>query len=137
MRIRPGEPADLPAIAAIQDASPEAARWEVADYLAYDLRVAVMDERIAGFLASRTVALLEVELLNLAVGADFRRKGIARALVSDLLSRNSGDIFLEVRASNQAALNLYKSMGFQEVGSRPAYYQNPLEAAIVMKFHSC
>jgi ribosomal-protein-alanine N-acetyltransferase len=46
-------------------------------------------------------------------------------------------VFLEVRESNQAARIFYKSMGFQEVGIRKEYYQAPLEAAIVMKFHSC
>ena len=49
----------------------------------------------------------------------------------------TGNFYLEVRESNQAARNLYKSMGFQEVNIRPEYYQFPLEAAIVMKFHSC
>jgi ribosomal protein S18 acetylase RimI-like enzyme len=48
-----------------------------------------------------------------------------------------GTVFLEVRESNKAARNLYLSLGFQELGRRPEYYETPLEPAIVMKFHSC
>ena len=79
----------------------------------------------------------ESELLNLAVAPEFRRKGLARALVQQLLNARGASLYLEVRESNHPARNLYKSMGFQEVNIRPEYYQNPPEAAIVMKFHSC
>ncbi len=135
--IRRGEPSDLEEVAAIQEASPGAARWSVAEYPQYDFRVAVRDGRIAGFLVARAVAEDEREILNLAVGPDFRRQGVGRDLLTGLLAGAPGAVFLEVRASNGAARNIYKSMGFQEVGSRPEYYQDPPEAAIVMKFHSC
>jgi ribosomal-protein-alanine N-acetyltransferase len=135
--IRPGEPSDLEEVAVIQEASPETARWSVAEYPQYDFRVAVRAGRIAGFLVARAVADGEREILNLAVGLDFRRQGVGRDLLAGLLSEAQGAVFLEVRASNRAARNIYKSMGFQEVGSRPSYYQDPPEAAIVMKFHSC
>ena len=135
--IRRGEPSDLNEVAAIQSASPEAVGWNVNEYLQYYFRVAVREGRIAGFLVSRAVAEDERELLNLAVAPEFRRQGVARDLLASLLAEAPGAIFLEVRESNQAARNIYKSMGFQEVGSRPGYYQNPLEPAIVMKFHSC
>jgi ribosomal protein S18 acetylase RimI-like enzyme len=135
----------LSAIAAIQQASPEAALWDVASYLQYGLRVAIYENRVAGFLVSRTTACSgrpgsaseESEILNLAVSPDFRRLGIGRALVKSLLAGFSGTVFLEVRASNEKALLLYKSLGFQEVGRRFGYYEVPPEAAIVMKFHSC
>jgi ribosomal-protein-alanine N-acetyltransferase len=143
--IRPGDAADLTAIAAIQQASPEAAQWDVAGYLQYSLRVAIYEDQVAGFLVSRTLGHplgrppgpVECEILNLAVSPDFRRLGIGRALVSWLLAGFSGAIFLEVRASNAGAVRLYKSLGFQEVGLRSGYYDEPPEAAIVMKFHSC
>ncbi len=135
--IRPGHPRDLVEVAAIQAASPEAAHWDAADYLQYDFRVCVHDGRIAGFLVARRVAPDESELLNLVVAPEFRRKGIARALLQGFLAGSAASLYLEVRQSNQAARNLYKSMGFQEVNIRPEYYQSPLEAAIVMKFHSC
>ena len=135
--IRPGEPRDLEAVRAIQVASPSAAQWEVAQYLLYDLLIATNGVRLSGFLSGRHVAAGEYEILNLAVAPDCRRQGVARSLVEAYLHQARGWIFLEVRSSNQAALWFYRSLGFEEVTTRPDYYQDPPEAAIVMKFHSC
>jgi ribosomal-protein-alanine acetyltransferase len=135
--IRRGEPRDLAEVTVIQAASPEAARWNVTDYLQYDFRVSVCGIRVAGFLVSRTLAKGETELLNLAVAPEFRRQGVARRLVESLLGESPGVVYLEVRESNRAARKFYNHMGFQEVSSRSGYYEAPPEAAIVMKFHSC
>ena len=135
--IRRGEARDLEAVAAIQAASPEAARWSVADYLRCDLRVAGCGGRVAGFLVSRVVAEGECELLTLAVAPEFRRQGIGGGLVNALVEEFRGAIWLEVRESNNAARKFYGFMGFQEIGRRVGYYDAPAEAAIVMKFHSC
>jgi ribosomal-protein-alanine N-acetyltransferase len=124
-------------IAAIQAASPEAPQWNVADYLQYDLLVAVSGTQVNGFLAFRTVAESEREILNLAVAPGSRRHGIARELWKSLLPGFTGTVYLEVRETNQAARNLYNSLGFEELSRRPAYYSSPSEAAIVLKFHSC
>ena len=124
-------------VGVIQAASPEAAQWAPADYLRYDCRVSVCGIRVAGFLVSRALAEGETELLNLAVAPEFRRQGVARKLVESLLAESPGVVYLEVRESNRAARTFYNHMGFQEVSSRSGYYQVPLEAAIVMKFHSC
>src|SRR5579863_3364954 len=109
--IRRGEPSDLAEVAAIQEASPEAARWSVAEYSQYDFRVAVDGRRIAGFLVSRAVAEDEREILNLAVAPEFRRQGVGRGLLAGFLTEARGTVFLEVRESNLAARNIYKSMG--------------------------
>jgi len=135
--IRRGGPADLARVATIQQASPEAADWNPADYPAYDFRVATQGSEVIGFLVSRAVTTDEWEILNVAVAPEWRRRGVARDLLMDLLTNLEGAVFLEVRESNVAARNTYKSMGFKEVGWRPEYYQIPLEAGIVMKFHSC
>jgi ribosomal-protein-alanine N-acetyltransferase len=135
--IRAGGAADLEAVSAVQAASPEAAQWDVAGYLGYDFRVAVCENRVAGFLVCRAAGADEYEILNLAVAPEFRRGGVARALLRSLLKTVSGSVFLEVRASNQAAIDLYKSLSFEEVGRRPEYYRSPSDSAIVMKFHSC
>ena len=135
--IRRGEAGDLEAVAAIQSASPQAAHWAVADYLKYQFTVAIMDDAVAGFLVWRPLAAGESEVLNLAVSPAFRRQGIARELLKTLLNLRDVEIFLEVRESNRTARIFYKSMGFQEVSTRRLYYDSPLEAAIVMKFHSC
>lgn len=79
----------------------------------------------------------EVRLMNLAVIESMRHKGIAKALVSQALEEGAAQAgmraLLEVRASNHAAQALYRSLGFRDVTTRPAYYTNPLEDAVLME----
>lgn len=79
----------------------------------------------------------ELRLMNLAVCESMRRTGIARALVTEALQRGLAQAatraVLEVRASNQAARTLYQLMGFTTVSTRPRYYSNPVEDAILME----
>ena len=135
--IRRGGAEDLEAVAAIQQASPGAARWNVADYLDQDFRVAMVGNRIAGFLVARALAADEREILNLAVAPEFRGKGVARALLDQAFEAFRGSVFLEVRESNLVAQEFYNSLGFKELSRRKRYYESPPETAIVMKFHSC
>ena len=76
--------------------------------------------------------------MTVAVDEAFRRKGIAKALVMEMLlaAKNGGvqSIFLEVRPSNAAARALYKGLGFLETGIRRGYYQDNGEDAIVMVY---
>ena len=125
---------DLGEIAGIQAASPEAAQWKPESYLAHGCLVAVMDGRVAAFLAYRPTAPGEAEILNLAVAPAARRRGAATALVKATLTRQEGVLFLEVRESNSAARKLYQKLGFREVGLRRNYYQSPLEDGIVMRY---
>jgi ribosomal-protein-alanine N-acetyltransferase len=134
--LRPARLADLAAIDAIQAASPEAVHWNPADYLKHDCRVCELNSCVAGFLVSREVAPGESEILNIAVDPAERRTGIARRLLTDALARVKGTWFLEVRASNAAAIRLYESAGFTRAGDRPNYYYAPPEDAIVMRFFS-
>src|SRR5664279_6571172 len=120
--IRPGGADDLDAVAAIQEASPGAARWKVGDYLEQDFRVAIDGNRIVGFLVARTLAADEREILNLAVAPDFRRQGVARALIDCALQSFRGSVFLEVRESNRVAQKFYKLLGFKELSKRTGYY---------------
>src|SRR5437588_692310 len=94
---------DLPAIAEIQSAVPEASQWNPGDYLSFECRVAERDSTIVGFVVARAVAEREWEILNLAVASGARRQGIARQLLGDVLGRHPGEVFLEVRESNTAA----------------------------------
>jgi ribosomal-protein-alanine N-acetyltransferase len=135
--IRPGTSADLAAVAGIQAASPEAAQWNVADYLDHDFLVATIENHIAGFVVFRDIARDEREILNLAVAPQFRRKHFARSLLRTVLDGFEGAVFLEVRESNAPAILFYKSLNFKVVSRRQKYYHAPPEAAIVMKFHSC
>jgi ribosomal-protein-alanine N-acetyltransferase len=83
------------------------------------------------------VVFEEIRLMNLAVIELMRHKGIARALVTQALEIGLGQgatrAVLEVRASNQAARGLYHSLGFRGGTTRPAYYTNPLEDALLME----
>ncbi len=135
--IRTGGEEDLDAVARIQAASPQASQWNAACYPGYDFAVAVAGGRVAGFVVSRRVAEDEIEILNLAVDAAFRRQGIGRRLVDKIRLQRGTTTFLEVRESNSEARAFYERLGFQVVTLRPAYYTNSYEGAIVMKFHSC
>ncbi|HEL1618869.1 TPA: ribosomal protein S18-alanine N-acetyltransferase [Streptococcus suis] len=94
-------------------------------YLAYE------GQELVGFLAVQTV-LDEMEILQIAVKADFQRLGIASQLMAAVMDWE-GDIFLEVRESNRAAQALYTRQHFTKIGKRKDYYRNPVEDAVLMK----
>src|SRR5262245_53415047 len=83
------------------------------------------------------VVFEEVRLMNLAVIEAMRRKGIARTLVMRALevglAQGALRAVLEVRASNHAAHGLYRSLGFRVGTTRPTYYTNPVEDALLME----
>jgi ribosomal-protein-alanine N-acetyltransferase len=133
--IRAALPGDISAIGAIQNESPEASAWPPESYLTYDCRVALVDGRIAGFLVTRGTAPGESEILNLAVGRQYRRRGIARRLLGEALQAG-GAWYLEVRESNAPAIALYRQAGFAVAGVRPGYYPDSSESGIVMKLRS-
>ncbi|HEM3624945.1 ribosomal protein S18-alanine N-acetyltransferase [Streptococcus suis] len=94
-------------------------------YLAYE------GQELVGFLAVQTV-LDEMEILQIAVKADFQRMGIASQLMAAVMDWD-GDIFLEVRESNSAAQDLYTRQHFTQIGKRKDYYRHPVEDAVMMK----
>jgi ribosomal-protein-alanine N-acetyltransferase len=78
----------------------------------------------------------EVHVLNVATAPAHRRRGVARAVMEELLARGRHRrctlATLEVRRSNEAAIGLYRSLGFRSVGVRPNYYVDEKEDALVM-----
>ena len=92
-------------------------------------------ERIVAFLIYWLVHD-EVHILNVAVAPEYRRKGIARMLMAETERRavqaGAALMTLEVRRSNQAALDLYREFDYRAVGVRPNYYVDEGEDAIVM-----
>jgi len=97
--------------------------------------VAAVDERVVGYAGFWAVAG-EGHITNVAVLPEYRRKGIAAMLVQAMLDaagrESVTDYTLEVRASNEAALALYRKFGFEMSGVRKKYYQNDDEDAIIM-----
>lgn len=136
MTVRAATAGDVAAIAAIQEASPEASQWDPASYLDYECSVAASGERVLGFLVVRQIEPDEREILNLAVDPAERRRGVARTLLESELRRAKTRWFLEVRVSNSSAVRLYEGAGFRMTGRRESYYSNPVEPGIVMKFDS-
>jgi [ribosomal protein S18]-alanine N-acetyltransferase len=92
-------------------------------------------ERVLGFIIFWLVHD-EVHILNVAVGPEHRRRGIARTLMNEAEKRaheaNAALMTLEVRRSNVAALDLYREFDYRAVGVRPNYYVDEGEDAIVM-----
>lgn len=92
--------------------------------------------KLTGYLILRSTAG-EGEILNLAVAPDFRRRRVAITLLGhgfeSLLQHGVRHVFLEVRRSNNAALALYRHLGFALAGVRRGYYRKPLEDAMVLR----
>ena len=80
--------------------------------------------------------LWDVEILLVAVAEDYRRKGIAKRLLTAVIDKfkrlKKENIFLEVRESNAQAQALYYGLGFEKIATREKYYQNT-EDAFVLK----
>jgi [ribosomal protein S18]-alanine N-acetyltransferase len=127
--------ADLPEVAALQQAcAGQAAQWNPLDYLDYSSLVAECDGMVRGFLVLRQIVPgEEAEILNLAVHPAFRRQGVAAMLLARARLQCPGQLWLEVRKSNAAALAFYTHHGFLATGLRRNYYTHPEEDAIVMR----
>jgi len=133
---------DIPAVVQIDQASfslpwPDSSfRYEVADNAAARCLVAESDD---GQVAAMIVSWMLVDELHIATFAthpSFRRQGMGSALLTEALADakrlGARRAFLEVRASNGIARELYKKFGFEETGRRPRYYRDNAEDAILM-----
>ena len=98
--------------------------------------VALEEDRVVGYVGSQS-SIDEADIMNVAVQPDFRRRGVAEALiirlVSDLKVRGIHALLLEVRVSNTPAITLYEKLGFCQVGRRKNYYHNPKEDALILR----
>lgn len=110
----------------------------VASELENPLGLWLVEERegvVAGYIGSQSVPP-EADVMNVAVAPEFRRQGIASALLSALAARLAvqgiRSLTLEVRVSNAAARALYAAFGFVEIGRRKNYYLEPKEDALIL-----
>jgi len=98
--------------------------------------VAEENGKVLGYVGSQTV-IDESDMMNIAVHPDCRRRGIANALITQLIEglkkKGSRMLTLEVRASNTSAISLYSGFGFAQVGLRKNYYRNPKEDALILR----
>ncbi|HLX84437.1 MAG TPA: ribosomal protein S18-alanine N-acetyltransferase [Terriglobales bacterium] len=148
--IRNARLSDVPALLEMERQSPGASHWTpeqynklIAEGFVFVFVFAVEHASgivglttglISGFVCAKAVAG-EWEIENVVVAPAERRRGIADALIGELIGRARSDaasaIFLEVRESNLVARRLYEKHGFRETGRRKAYYTSPLDDAIM------
>ena len=97
--------------------------------------VAVSGNEVLGY-ALEKLCLEMADILKIAVKSSFRRLGISKLLLNALILNDLDfkikKIFLEVRVSNIAAINLYKSFGFKIISTRKDFYSSPKEDAFLM-----
>jgi ribosomal-protein-alanine N-acetyltransferase len=143
--VRPMSAADVDSAVELALSLPQAPQWPRPAYLAaidpaaLVRRVALVAEKteigaIIGFVLASVVSPT-AELESIAVSPMFQRRSVARrlfdALVVELKQVGATEVNLEVRASNQAAIALYRTLGFLEAGRRPGYYADPKEDALL------
>lgn len=97
--------------------------------------VLLLGGQVAGYAATLHICG-EVHITNIAVLPPYRRQGLGRALMAAAVEYARGlgafCMTLEVRAGNAPAIALYRAFGFETVGRRPRYYQDPEEDACLM-----
>ena len=129
-RIRSMSPADLSAVSMVETASYEFP-WSPGIFrdcllAGYQSLVLEVSGTLSGY-AIMSVAAGEAHILNLCVHPDLQRLGYGRRLLDELLAKaeevSVQRVFLEVRPSNDVAIKLYCSAGFEQIGVRPSYYQ--------------
>lgn len=135
--IRPLQSADLPEVLRIENLCfsapwPEEA-FKAAEHL--DAWVICDQNILQGYILYHTV-LDESVIINFAIDPAYQRQGLGTELLSHtldlMLGRQVRNFFLDVRASNIAAQNLYAKFGFSPLGSRKNYYSQPEEDSVVM-----
>ena len=139
--IRPIAAADLSAVMELASGLPNVPRWSATAWQEAikppHIALAAADAATVRAFVIAVVGGGEAEIESLAVAPASRRRGLAwqllSALVAELRHSSVAELWLEVRASNAAAISLYRGFGFAETGRRPEYYSNPAEDAILMR----
>lgn len=140
--VRPLEKGDLSAAAALEKDcfsapwSEKTLEAELQNPLNRFFAAVSEDGELLGYAGIQIVAG-EGSVFNVAVKKEARRQGIGGELVHELLAaakeQKTETVYLEVRASNLAAISLYEKAGFVFCGLRKNYYTDPVEHALLMK----
>lgn len=136
---------DVPAVVGLDQKSfslpwPERSfRYELTGNPASRCWVAELDGQVVGMIVVWLIGD-EAHVATLATLPDFRRRGIAKRLLSyalqHLIQEGARSSFLEVRESNLAAQALYRMFGYTETGRRRRYYRDNDEDALLMSLES-
>ena len=98
--------------------------------------VAELDSRVVAYAAASIVADI-AELQRIAVDPTYRRRGLAAALVTELVTRSTTEgadrLLLEVREDNAGALAFYVAAGFEEIDRRRRYYRDGATAVVMRR----
>lgn len=141
--IRQADGADVNSLAAIEQAVfsdpwPASAFHDLLQQSHANVNVAVDRQNVVCGYCILLIGADEGEIANIAVAPSRQRQGVASLLLDVALNfaRSHGvtSIYLEVRLSNEPAKTLYESRGFEPVGRRRAYYREPLEDALVLRW---
>jgi ribosomal-protein-alanine N-acetyltransferase len=138
--IRQFNDSDLPVILHIERAT-QLTPWSEQNFKnslqhGHICRALLKNNEIIGFIVFSLQAA-ECEILNLCIKPNEQNKGYGFKLLQETLqyakSHNTDIAFLEVRCSNEAAINLYSKVGFNELGVKKSYYplKNKCEDAII------
>lgn len=141
MLMRPMQVTDLDAIVSIESIiyTHPWTRGNFQDSLksGHSAWVMIVDEELIAY-ALMMLVVDEAQLLNVSVAKPYQRQGFGESLLRHMIDRaktaNAATVFLEVRASNRAALGLYEKMGFAEMSIRRGYYpaEHGREDAVLM-----
>lgn len=139
--LRPLARGDLDAVMALEPELFGAGAWSRAVYQSEIERADryYVAATSGGALVGYAGVALEPEwnVMTVGVAPEARRQGIGAALVAELIAKASmaggGELFLEVRASDDGAQSLYRNAGFEPLGVRKNYYQAEGEDAVVMR----
>ena len=140
MEIRRSRPDDATAIAEMEENifNDPWGKKDIFSYICSDNGMcftALDDSGVIGYILGTKIPP-ESEIYRIAVREDKRQRGIGYRLLSYALKTERGSgvetVFLEVRSRNLPARALYKAYGFNEIGIRKNYYQNPSDDAIIM-----
>lgn len=100
------------------------------------LLMAEMGGAVVGYVIGLTKRWGEGHVLSLAVHPDYRRRGVATALMKELLERFKSEgaraARLEVQVSNKAAINLYRKLGFKTISVARGYYPDGKDAYLMV-----